>query len=141
MPLPIGVSSSTEFLTVLKSLRQNTHSPILRNQCMFRYTSLGGDTTIQLRTTDYAWMDGRTDGRTRTRTGLLSVSTPLHYAARRHSLTLSASLAFENWTGKNNNEAEKKGEKAERVKLACVTTIPRAAKVPHTPLTVSAEHP
>ena len=56
-------------------------------------------------------------------------------------LTHSASLAFENWTGKNNNEAEKKGEKAERVKLACVTTIPRAAKVLHTPLTVSAEHP
>ena len=48
----------------------------------------------------YAWM------------GLLplSVRTPLAH---------SASLAFENWTGRNNNEAEKKGKEAERVKLAC----------------------
>ena len=48
----------------------------------------------------YAWM------------GLLplSVRTPLAH---------SASLALENWTGRNNNEAEKKGKEAERVKLAC----------------------
>ena len=40
----------------------------------------------------------------------LSVRTPLAH---------SASLALENWTGRNNNEAEKKGKEAERVKLAC----------------------
>ena len=49
---------------------------------------------------------------------LLSVRTPLAH---------SASLAFENWTGRNNNEAEKKGKEAERVKLACVATIPTVA--------------
>ena len=47
----------------------------------------------------------------------LSVRTPLAH---------SASLALENWTGRNNNEeAEKKGKEAERVKLACgATTMP-----------------
>ena len=67
---------------------------------------------------------GAQDGRTRT---------PLQHAAT-HRLTHSASLAFENWTGRNSNETKKKkGKEAERVKIACVTTIrpPGAlAKVP-----------
>ena len=50
----------------------------------------------------------------------LSVRTPLAH---------SASLALENWTGRNNNEAEKKGKEAERVKLASGATMPPVAVV------------
>ena len=66
-----------------------------------------GEAIIQLMCM-YAWM------------GLvpLSVRTPLAH---------SASLALENWTGRNNNEAEKKGKEAERVKLACGATMPPVA--------------
>ena len=55
----------------------------------------------------------------------------------RHSVTRSlAHSALPVWhsrtgrTGRNNDETEKKGKEAERVKLAFVTTMPPVTKVP-----------